>query len=82
MKAWEQSIADRELADKRRRAPGWLDSEQHLLQPNKQSEKDREQVSLMDEPAPAMIEESDKRERTAEDMGAAMDRAFGRSEMG
>ncbi|KAK0909544.1 hypothetical protein LTR02_004408 [Friedmanniomyces endolithicus] len=82
VKAWEQSIADRELADKRRRAPGWLDSEQHLLQPNKQVDKDSEQVSLMDEPEPAMDEESKKRERTAEDMGAAMDRAFGRSEMG
>ncbi|KAK4895807.1 hypothetical protein LTR27_006289 [Elasticomyces elasticus] len=81
VKDWEQSIADRELAEKRRKAPGWLDSEQHLLQPAKKAEPD-EQINLMDEPEPVVVEENKKRERTAQDLGAAMDRAFGRSEMG
>ncbi|KAK3658791.1 hypothetical protein LTR56_001662 [Elasticomyces elasticus] len=81
VKDWEQSIADRELAEKRRKAPGWLDSEQHLLQPAKKAEPE-EQMNLMDEPEPVVMEENKKRERTAQDLGAAMDRAFGRSEMG
>lgn len=74
---WERSIQERELAEKRRKAPGWLDSEQHLLQP----EKKVEQVNLMDEPGP-VVEEESKREKKADELGDAMDRAFGRSEMG
>ncbi|KAJ5573454.1 uncharacterized protein N7459_007881 [Penicillium hispanicum] len=35
IKAWEQSIQQRELAEKRRVAPGWLDREEKLLQPSR-----------------------------------------------
>lgn len=37
LKAWEEGIAARELAEKRRVAPGWLDSEARLLEPEKKS---------------------------------------------
>jgi hypothetical protein len=37
LKAWEESIAARELAEKRRVAPGWLDSEARLLEPEKRA---------------------------------------------
>ncbi|EPS34895.1 hypothetical protein PDE_09859 [Penicillium oxalicum 114-2] len=34
IKAWEDSIRERELAEKRRVAPGWLDRDEKLLQPS------------------------------------------------
>ncbi len=37
LKAWEESIAARELAEKRRVAPGWLDSEARLLEPERKT---------------------------------------------
>lgn len=37
LKAWEESIAARELAEKRRVAPGWLDSDARILQPERRS---------------------------------------------
>ncbi|KAI9679152.1 MAG: hypothetical protein M1822_007362 [Bathelium mastoideum] len=33
--AWERELRERELAEKRRVAPGWLDSEQRLLEPTR-----------------------------------------------
>lgn len=33
IKEWEESIRQRELAEKRRLAPGWLDRDEKLLQP-------------------------------------------------
>lgn len=35
MAEWEQSIADRELMEKRRVAPGYLDTGLHMLEPTK-----------------------------------------------
>lgn len=84
MQEWEKGIQERDLAEKRRKAPGWLDSEQHLLQPEKTgADRVREQEgSLMDEHASAGRQEQScgddaGRDRTGEDLGAAMDRAFG-----
>ncbi|KAH8751448.1 hypothetical protein BGZ57DRAFT_934500 [Hyaloscypha finlandica] len=37
LKTWEDAIAARELAEKRRVAPGWLDSESRLLEPEKRA---------------------------------------------
>ena len=75
VRAWEDSIRERELAEKRRKAPGWLDSESKILEPEKATS-----ASLMDEPqAPRDVAELRK---TEQDLGEAMDRAFGRSEMG
>jgi len=37
IKQWEESIRQRDLAEKRRVAPGWLDREEKLLQPSKAS---------------------------------------------
>lgn len=38
IKAWEQSLKDQELAEKRRLAPGWLDRDEKILQPERTSE--------------------------------------------
>lgn len=83
MKEWEQSIRDRELAEKRRKAPGWLDSENRILEPEKpKAEMADPGMSLMDEPAEADATAAPRRDKKVDDLGAAMDRAFGRSEMG
>jgi hypothetical protein len=37
LKAWEDAIAARELAEKRRVAPGWLDSEARILEPERKN---------------------------------------------
>lgn len=83
VEAWEESIRERELQERRRRAPGWLDREERILQPEKKgSEADLGQAgkSLLDD------DEADKKEgvkeKEVEDLGNALDRAFGRSEMG
>jgi hypothetical protein len=50
LKAWEDKIAARELAEKRRVAPGWLDSEARLLEPERSVGSSATQAggSLMD----------------------------------
>lgn len=74
LKGFEKRIKDRELAEKRRVAPGWLDSEARILEPERntpaQSQglgKAPEEHSLLDDATPA----------PADDQGAALDRAFG-----
>jgi hypothetical protein len=37
LKAWEDAIAARELAEKRRVAPGWLDSDARILEPERKT---------------------------------------------
>ena len=89
VEAWEQGLRERELVEKRRRAPGWLDSEQHLLKPEKAGESSQvhstsgreTQTNLMDdEEVPVHVQGRQTAGR--EELGDAMDRAFGRSEMG
>ena len=81
---WEQSIRDRELAEKRRKAPGWLDSEDRLLEPEKKDgKKENVPMNLMD----AMESKEEganerRKQREVDDLGRQMDKAFGRSEMG
>lgn len=82
MRAWEEGIKERDLQEKRRRAPGWLDSESKLLQPEKKQGSNQE-GDLMDQPeAEADVSKAKEQQRTANELGDAMDRAFGRSEMG
>ena len=40
LKAWEGVIAARELAEKRRVAPGWLDSDARILEPERKTRSD------------------------------------------
>lgn len=68
---WGQTIKDRELAEKRRVAPGWLDREEKILEPTKAGSNAQKQ-GLLDSSdslnAPTM---SPSRE------GEELDRAFG-----
>lgn len=83
---WERGIRDRELAEKRRKAPGWLDSEDRILEPEKaKSETEtragtKTQVNLMDEATPQDVVRVRERDQGASDLGDAIDRVFGRSE--
>ena len=82
VRAWEQKIRDRELAEKRKKAPGYLDTEQYILQPEKPRTESKAagNVNLMDEPAESSS--VSKPDKQVDDLGDAMDRAFGRSELG
>ena len=37
VREWERSLKEQELAEKRRVAPGWLDRDEKILQPNRTS---------------------------------------------
>lgn len=96
VREWEAGIQGRELAEKRRKAPGWLDGEQVVLMPEKKKMMggggEAQQLlppsgSLMDgsETEAELELEGARRgdgDRDVEGLGDAMDRAFGRSEMG
>lgn len=75
---WENSIRERELAEKRRVAPGWLDSEAHMLMPEKKGVAN-ENKDLMDadmgdgEQAAAAAAAVSGQNKEGEDL----DRAFG-----
>lgn len=50
MAAWENGIRARELAEKRRVAPGWLDSEARILEPARRDAHDggKGKANIMD----------------------------------
>jgi len=39
IKAWEEGVKEKELAEKRRVAPGWLDRDEKILEPVKAGHK-------------------------------------------
>ena len=70
---WEQGIKDRELAEKRRVAPGWLDREEKILEPTKATGSGPA-MDLMDSQEPAEVR-APAMSPTRE--GEEIDRAFG-----
>lgn len=81
LKEWEEIVQARELAEKRRVAPGWLDSDARILEPEKKVEQkpgtDGAQQNLMDLDV-SSVEASrmeDGLAKTGE--GEQLDRAFG-----
>ncbi|OAX83563.1 hypothetical protein ACJ72_02075 [Emergomyces africanus] len=76
---WEESIKQRDLAEKRRIAPGWLDREEKLLQPVKVSQSGSEPHPLShsnQQPSIEKIKESSS-DTTSTREGEELDRAFG-----
>ena len=47
IKEWEDGIKERELAEKRRVAPGWLDRDEKILEPSKAG-RPAQQQNLLD----------------------------------
>lgn len=81
IKEWLESIKERELAEKRRVAPGWLDREEKILRPLHSSRPGSLGPSLLDSQlaeqtsknaSPAIVPKSEAEE---------LDRAFGHLEM-
>jgi hypothetical protein len=74
---WEEGIRQKELAEKRRVAPGWLDREEKILEPVKAKEELKKGASLLDS--------GDADDQAASQMpaiqatreGEELDRAFG-----
>jgi hypothetical protein len=75
LREFEERIKERELAEKRRVAPGWLDSESRLLEPEKVG--GGEQQSLMDKESEEQIAAAARAEQQKAEEAAEMDRAFG-----
>ncbi|KAJ4322226.1 hypothetical protein N0V84_004940 [Fusarium piperis] len=73
LREFNERIQARELAEKRRVAPGWLDSEMHILEPERSTPVQHQQQSF---PEPQQVQGSCS-QSPAEDQGAELDRAFG-----
>ncbi|KAF4511269.1 hypothetical protein G6O67_003081 [Ophiocordyceps sinensis] len=73
LRVFEDRIKERELAEKRRVAPGWLDSDARLLEP------ERAPSAQQSGPSPVPPGEGEARTETqaCDDQGAELDRAFG-----
>ena len=73
IREWEESIRERELAEKRRVAPGWLDREEKILEPTRAGP----QKSIMDSDSQDVKSAgmADAMSPTRE--GEDLDRAFG-----
>lgn len=85
IKEWEESIRQRELAEKRRLAPGWLDRDEKLLQPKAVHASSAQDAHGGGDGQDASILDSSTREQEAQSMpaiaprdeGEELDRAFG-----
>ncbi|KAL4868526.1 hypothetical protein BDV12DRAFT_169613 [Aspergillus spectabilis] len=80
IKQWQESILARELAEKRRVAPGWLDRDEKLLQPVNASSnrlsQSRPSQSLLDSAAPDSAA-AELPSMSPRNEGEELDRAFG-----
>ena len=76
LKQWQAGIAERELAEKRRLAPGWLDRQEKILEPERRESLHVEDI--MDAPSQDQgIQGSGAVLSPQESAGAELDRAFG-----
>ncbi|KAJ4136320.1 hypothetical protein NW768_003931 [Fusarium equiseti] len=78
LKEFDERIKERELAEKRRVAPGWLDSEMHILEPERSTPV--QQQGTGDVPETPSNQNAQSGNAT-EDQGAELDRAFGGMEL-
>jgi hypothetical protein len=86
LKAWDDAIAARELAEKRRVAPGWLDSDARILEPERKTASgtpgaNSGQANLMDvdvsSPEQSGLKGTPIPVPTGAGQGDELDRAFG-----
>ncbi|BDD59638.1 hypothetical protein MPDQ_001779 [Monascus purpureus] len=79
---WEESIKQRDLAEKRRVAPGWLDREEKLLQPSKLASPHGQRMEQQKEPSLLDTLSADQSAYNTPSIvprneGEELDRAFG-----
>ncbi|MCJ1302958.1 hypothetical protein MMC08_005763 [Hypocenomyce scalaris] len=84
LKEWEDGIKERELAEKRRLAPGWLDREEKILEPEKKRDgtavtatpdQGNNIMDMDNQPGESRLEPMADPRSNAE--GEELDRAFG-----
>lgn len=77
----EESIRARELAEKRRVAPGWLDSDARILEPERNTPAQSHGVGDVPRESPqgprGQVAQDAEGVSPSDDQGAALDRAFG-----
>lgn len=77
---WLDRIKERELAEKRRKAPGWLDSDEKMLKPQRPGNNPPASAGV----TPSLLDSNDEHVEPSKphddpamsDLGAQMDRAF------
>lgn len=78
LKEWEEATKARELAEKRRVAPGWLDSDARILEPEKKYENKGAQSLVDDDVSSAEASRLSAGLINGPDQeGKELDRAFG-----
>lgn len=84
LKAWEEKIQARELAEKRRVAPGWLDSDARILEPERvdgrrtaRNATPASQINIMDTDTSSAELSSLSLAQGPTSNGDELDRAFG-----
>ena len=73
IKDWEDGIRERDLAEKRRVAPGWLDREEKILEPTKIAKHEDTVDDLLD----SVDESTSTSQNLSDRAGEELDRAFG-----
>jgi hypothetical protein len=91
LRDWQASIKEQELAEKRRLAPGWLDREEKILEPERSGhlgtgppapgKAPTELVNIMDQ-QDDRADEASEGQITATTAGDELDRAFGGMALG
>ncbi|QPC79317.1 hypothetical protein HYE68_010069 [Fusarium pseudograminearum] len=81
LREFDERIKARELAEKRRVAPGWLDSEMHILEPEKSTPVHQQGTGNVPESQDAQNAQNAQNGNATTDQGAELDRAFGGMEL-
>ncbi|GKT99379.1 hypothetical protein FLAG1_01635 [Fusarium langsethiae] len=81
LREFDERIKARELAEKRRVAPGWLDSEMHILEPEKSTPVQQQGTGNVPESQDAQNAQNTQGGEATSDQGAELDRAFGGMEL-
>ena len=74
LREFEERIRQRDLAEKRRVAPGWLDSDARILEPERAGTQSADAVQPQADVGATHDKEN---QEPAVDQGAELDRAFG-----
>ena len=73
LREFDERIRERDLAEKRRLAPGWLDSDARLLEPEKTKNKQEDMLTEQTD----LLSQQHHRGPPQTEEGAQLDRAFG-----
>lgn len=81
MKKWEGDIRERELAEKRRVAPGWLDTEERILVPERRAGDGGNGEATAGPDSGGFRDPNARSDSLRDREGEELDRAFGGMEL-